>query len=263
METELPKSSFAFDPQFARDVLLPIAVQSYPPSKTEPTPPLAPGYQEVGPIMVDGLTPPDPLLAKMLVDGRQFGIVVQNIQARILVISFRGTVNIEDWLHDFEVIPAVYDLVPDFEYGIVHRGSLAVYKSVRESVLSLLKTANGTVSWTRLIVIGHSLGASIATLCAPDLLYTGKTGLTPLEVQTFAGPRVGYRSFSDIFDKQITKCFRIVNKWDLVPALPPPGLFEHIGVPIHVDGGFTLDELTAHSLTQSYSPGLEQLSGVP
>jgi predicted lipase len=213
--------------------------------------------------MVDASAVPDPLIAKMLVDGSQFGLVVQNITERILVISFRGTVNIEDWLHDFEVIPAVYDLIPNYEYGIVHRGTLAVYKSIRASVLALLQAANGTDSWTRLVVIGHSLGASIATLAAPDLLYNGKTGLPALEVQTFAGPRVGYRSFSDTFDKQITKCFRIVNKWDLVPALPPPGLFEHVGVPVHVDGGFTLDELVAHSLTKSYSLGLVRLSGLP
>ena len=41
-----------------------------------------------------------------------------------------------------------------------------------------------------------------------------------------------------------------------VRQLPPPPVFIHVGQGIEVDGGFTLDLAKAHSLEDSYKPGL-------
>ena len=113
--------------------------------------------------------------------------------------------------------------------------------------------------FTRLIVTGHSLGAALCELATPDLLHNGNVALVP-EVQNFAGPRCGHHDFENSFDAEINACFRVVNAWDIVPQLPPPlALFEHVGAAVRVNGGFTLDELTAHSLEKSYAPGLAKL----
>jgi hypothetical protein len=50
-----------------------------------------------------------------------------------------------------------------------------------------------------------------------------------------------------------------VNRWDIVPQLPPPPIFIHAGQAVNIDGGFTLDFATAHSLLLSYKPGLQKL----
>jgi triacylglycerol lipase len=257
-----------FDPEYAHDVLIPIAEAAYLPSLQPDS--LPPGYEVVGPIKVNqarvaalaaaaAASPvPAPRLAlvqRMRQDGDGFGWVVQNTQEHILVVSFRGTASPADWLHDFDFLPAAYEPVAD--YGTVHQGFQAVYQVARESMLDEIRGADQT--FTRLIVTGHSLGAALGELAAPDLLHNSGVGVAP-EVQNFAGPRVGHHDFASIFDVQISTCFRVVNAWDIVPHLPPPlALFEHVGAAVRVNGGFTLDELTAHSMEKSYAPGLAKL----
>ncbi len=257
-----------FDPEFALDVLIPIAEAAYLPVLQPDS--LPPGYEAVGAITVNQVraaaltaqaaasAAPAPHLAmvqRMRQDGDGFGWVVQNTAEQILAVSFRGTVSLADWLHDFDCLAEAYEPVPN--YGTVHQGFQAVYEVVRESVFAQIRNADQR--FTRLIVTGHSLGAALSELAAPDLLHNGNLAVLP-EVQNFAGPRTGHHDFASIFDVQIDTCFRVVNAWDIVPQLPPPlALFEHVGAAVRVNGGFTLDELTAHSMEKSYAPGLAKL----
>jgi triacylglycerol lipase len=264
-----------FNPEFAHHVLLPIAEAAYLPRLQFDS--LPPGYELVGPIRVDQnaagaqivaaapsatLAPHLALVQRMRRDGDGFGWVAQNTDKHILVVSFRGTVSLADWLHDFDCLPAPYE--PVANYGTVHKGFQAVYQVVRESMLDEIQRADQ--KFTRLIVTGHSLGAALCELAAPDLLHNAGLAVVP-EVQHFAGPRAGHHDFASRFDAEISACFRVVNAWDIVPQLPPPlALFEHVGAAVRVNGGFTLDELTAHSLDKSYAPGLAKLvpqAGVP
>jgi triacylglycerol lipase len=252
-----------FDPKFAHDILLPIAEAAYLPKVQAND--LPANFSVVGPIVVDqtrfaALMAAAPLqhaqvVAKMRASGDGFGWVIQNPQAKVVVVSFRGTVSPEDWLDDFDFLATPYAPLPNF--GLVHQGFQLAYMAVRDSLLRQL--ANAAKGFSRLIVTGHSLGAALSELAAPDLLHNAGLGLLP-EVQNFAGPRVGFHDFASIFDVQIDVCFRVVNLWDIVPRVPPPlALFEHVGLAVHVDGGFTLDELVAHSMEKSYGPGLERL----
>jgi predicted lipase len=255
-----------FDPQYAHDVLIPIAEAAYDNNLPIDLPS---NFSVVGQIVVDpakvamalaaavaGAAAPHMLMIqRMRASGDGFGWVVENKVDHTLVICFRGTQSAEDWLHDFDFLPSAYE--PVANYGTVHKGFQEVYKVVRGSVFNLLGRADK--GFTRLIVSGHSLGAAVSELAAPDLLQNGGITLTP-EVQNFAGPRAGHHDFASIFDVQIDVCFRVVNTWDIVPRLPPPlALFEHVGLAVHVDGGFTLDELVAHSMDKSYAPGLAKL----
>src|ERR1019366_2298935 len=171
-----------FDPEYAHDVLLPIAEAAYLPSLQLDS--LPPGYEVVGPIEVNesraaaqsagaaasaALAPYLALVQRMRQDGDGFGWVVQNTQEHTLVVSFRGTVSLEDWLHDFDFLPTPYELVPN--YGTVHKGFQAVYVVVRESMLDEIRHADQ--HFTRLIVTGHSLGAALSELATPDLLHNG------------------------------------------------------------------------------------------
>jgi len=263
-----------FDPQFAHDILLPIAEAAY--LQTLASDSLPSDYTVVGQITADtnkaqalAATAPanhQAMIQNLMSDGNFFGWVVENTQAKIAVVAFRGTLDLEDWLHNIDVLLTSYQ--PVANYGTVHKGFQLYYMTVRDSVLSLLKQIDS--SCNRLIVTGHSLGAALSELAAPDIFHNGQIGnasisLVP-EVQNFAGPRVGQHDFASIFDVQIDVCFRVVNIWDIVPNVPPPLIFEHAGLAVRIDGGFTLDELVAHSLEKSYGPGLLKLipaSGAP
>ena len=256
-----------FDAEFAYDVLIPIAEAAYVPVLRPDS--LPSGYEMVGAITVNqdraaamaatapaaALPPHLAMVQRMRQDGDGFGWVVQNTQEKIVVASFRGTVSLEDWLHDFDFLSAPYE--PVANYGTVHKGFQAVYQVVRDSLLAQIRGADQ--KFTRLIMCGHSLGAALSELAAPDLLHNGGFAVVP-EVQNFAGPRCGHHDFASLFDVQIDTCFRVVNAWDIVPHLPPPlASFEHVGAAVRVNGGFTLDELKAHSLEESYAPGLSKL----
>lgn len=160
------------------------------------------------------------------------------------VIAFRGTETGPEWLDDFDGIA-----VPnEFGAGMVHQGFQDVYKSLRASLSPKTKP---------LVIVGHSLGAALATLCAGDF---SRSGWVPL-VYTFAGPRVGFHNFAEWIDNNTGPAFfyRIVNRWDIVPHLPSEfNLYEHVGQPIEVDGGFSPDMHINHSLAM-YKIGLEKL----
>jgi triacylglycerol lipase len=252
-----------FNPRFAHDTLLPIAEAAYV-SSLQPGE-LPANYTVLGPITLDqaavAAAPPkhQVVMQKMMAVENFFGWVLQNTTEKTAVVAFRGTQDLEDWLHNLDFLLTPYQ--PVANYGTVHQGFQSYYMAMRQSIFTLLQKAD--TSTQRLISTGHSLGAGLSELAAPDLLHNAKVsanGFTlPPEVQNFAGPRVGHHDFSSLFDVQIDVCFRVVNIWDIVPTVPPPLIFEHVGLAVKIDGGFTLDELVAHSMEKSYGPGLLKL----
>lgn len=253
----------AFASQFAHDVLLKFAEVAYL-QNLNPATDLPPGYAIVGQITGDlavatrSMATPSiqsqQVLAELAASGSGFGWVAQNVTAGIAIATFRGTQSAGDWLHNLDFILAAYQPMPSA--GMVHAGFQLYYMTIRSGLLSLL--AQVAPSCRRLILTGHSLGAALSELAAPDVLHNFNARWQP-EVQNFAGPRVGQSDFVNVFDAQIDACFRVVNIWDLVPNVPPPLIFEHVGLAVTIDGGFTLNELQAHGLQQSYGPGLLRL----
>jgi predicted lipase len=202
------------------------------------------------------------LFRAMLLDVKKpnvFGLIAKN--GDTVAVVFRGTQRAEEWLKDFDAEYVPYQAVAGF--GNVHDGFQKIYDTTAASVKTGLN-ASGTR--TRTLIIGHSLGASLSVLCAPDVAKNAAQGEPP-EVHSFAGPRTagpdggGVTSlFADRFDKTIPACYRMVNHWDIVPHLPPAVMqFHHVGTAVGLDGGFTLDLVRAHSLTLSYLPGLKHL----
>ncbi|MBV8102681.1 MAG: lipase family protein [Verrucomicrobia bacterium] len=252
-----------FIPQFAHDALLKLAEAGYL-QTINPATDLPAGYVIVGQITANPLTAAQlaatapiqhqQLLSSLAASGPGFGWVVQNVADGVAIVAFRGTQSVDDWLHNLDFILAPYQ--PVQSSGTVHAGFQLYYLTIRNSLLSLLSGLPSTCR--RLILTGHSLGAALSELAAPDVLHNLNGRWQP-EVQNFAGPRVGQNDFVNIFDVQIDVCFRVVNMWDLVPNVPPALIFEHVGIAVTINGGFTLNELQAHSLQQSYDPGLLKL----
>ena len=79
-------------------------------------------------------------------------------------------------------------------------------------------------------VTGHSLGAPLATYYVADNPLVHKT--RNLGLYTFASPRVGDRDFVNVFNALDLTSWRITNREDIVPRMPPgfppEFLFQHI-----------------------------------
>ena len=259
-----------FDPAFAIDVMLPLAQAAYDVARGD-NPVLPTGFNITGKITVDqnqflvamatAVASQRRMMDAMKVDGNIFGVTAVNAATKTVVASFRGTQTLEDWLADLDFVAIPYSSVKDA--GNVHMGFQLVYNLVRDSVAQLVRQALAD-GCQNIWVTGHSLGGALALLCAPDLVSNVNKTIVP-KLYTFAGPRVAQNDvldpgFQTFFDELIPLCYRVVNRWDKVPDLPPRiAFYEHVGHGVLIDGGFTLDLAQAHSLQQSYLPGLKKL----
>jgi triacylglycerol lipase len=255
----------AFDINFAINTMYPAANAAYLVMNV-PQPPLAlpAGFTMVGTIQADpAMAAPAMATANaeaqripnvMVAESSIFGLVALNAATSTAIVAIRGTKTIWDWLGDFDAAPLPWIVDPTI--GLVHMGFALVYEHIRSSVRQLVTTKCPGVK--NIWVTGHSLGGALAVLAAFDILKN-TVGIVP-QVYTFAGPRVGDLKFNGSFNAVIPVCNRIVNFMDVVPQVPLPPLYDHVGLETAVHGGFRpLDVTYAHHLT-TYLAGLQKLA---
>ena len=250
-----------FDPTFARAVVLPLATAAYQVMDgSRPT--LPPGFAQTALIRADGvvlaaMTNPHPAVTAMTKDTDIFGLLGRSAARRMAFVSFRGTSDAADWLADLDAVPANYRPLSGF--GQVHAGFQDVYQLVRESIAASLAAAS--TKCNQILVTGHSLGAALAVLAAPDIFKNMPPNTIEPQLITFAGPRVGLSDFAAAFNAAVESCFRIVNFLDIVPHVPPAP-YVHVGTEIAVDSGGPIDIGWRHSLP-AYQQGLSPLIAAP
>jgi Lipase (class 3) len=159
------------------------------------------------------------------------GLISQATQAGDVVIAFRGTEGILEWIHDanFLQVPCPFlvgaghteDGFTDM-YGSLRIGSAPNSPTVRNG-MATLGFARPVSSVT---VCGHSLGGALATLLALDL--AANTAFTGPTVYSYGSPRTGDSLFASTYNQVVKNSFRIENRLDIVPKLPPTPLYEHV-----------------------------------
>lgn len=170
------------------------------------------------------------------------------------VIAIRGTEGAMEWFDDAATIPTPFRQVP--QAGRVANGFDRIYSSLKvvkrrlpedraaaqpevqqetyagsfaeqldqlATSREIARKARISVAETRpkrpMVVTGHSLGAALATLFVMENDSKHKFDITT--ACTFASPRVGNLEFARAFDQLPIDSWRIVNKQDVVPKLPP------------------------------------------
>lgn len=141
-----------------------------------------------------------------------FGFIAESDKQ--IVIVFRGTHTTSDWISDAIASQTAYPYAK--EGGLVHQGFLDIYRSARKQIIASLTKLS---SQKTLYITGHSLGGSLAALCAVDVATNTK--FKDPSVYTYASPRTGNPAFSGIFNRNTRPHYRIYNTNDIVPDLPP------------------------------------------
>jgi hypothetical protein len=153
--------------------------------------------------------------------------------AKEMVAVIRGTDTILEWLHD-----AAFLMVPcpiSGAHGFTEDGFTAVYKSMRiaaaKGSLSAKDSIKGYLDTRQAVsvtVCGHSLGGALATLLTLDVALN--TSCRAPTGYTYASPRTGDHIFAGAYNSAVPSSYRIANRQDLVPKLPPPIplLYEHV-----------------------------------
>ncbi len=177
------------------------------------------------------------------------GFIAQRLNRTFLV--FRGTITPTEWIRNFGIGLSPY-LLPS--HGKVHDGFLQSYRLVRQKIMNTMSLLDRK---TQLFVAGHSLGAALATLSAPDIEANSKVKVQ--SIYLFGSPRVGDATFAKAYNRQFAKrSFRVVNTSDIVTSLPLPvpiaglvgGYFSHVDTP--VDMTIQKDDLEENHQMKTY-----------
>ena len=141
-----------------------------------------------------------------------------------IMVVFRGTSNIQNWLADADFVQTPY---PAFPNAMVHKGFNDVYNGLKPGIITELKTLVSKYGFP-IIVSGHSLGGALATLCTADIAknagsYFG-SGAHQIYQWDFGRPRVGNKAFATGFQGLKIPTWRHVNQKDIVPHVPPEAL---------------------------------------
>jgi hypothetical protein len=160
-------------------------------------------------------------------------------------VVFRGTEItsgwqfMQEWLEDAVALP-----LQTFCGGRVHLGFYGAYMALRDEVRRICTDLEGPLLRPT-IILGHSLGAALATLMRA---YFGGS------LTTFASPRVGDQSFASQFRIGIVVRYAIAD--DLVTKVPTDPPFRHVGKEIILHEERPQGFVEAHSL-ETYIKALE------
>jgi len=139
-----------------------------------------------------------------------------------VIVSFRGTSNVIDWLDDFDATVMPYPGVPG---GLVHKGFYQAWEKLSVQVLPSVQNLISEHSTSQIMVTGHSLGASVAQVASLDIFnYSAQVGGTGYRfVETYGSPRWCNEVMVNYFMQIVDVHWRVVNIHDVVPTVPPEG----------------------------------------
>ena len=129
-----------------------------------------------------------------------------------IVLSFRGSSNIPNWITNLSVGKANYGKCSGCQ---VHSGFLAAWNGIKAAVHSAIQGLKALHRDAPIFITGHSLGGAMATLAAPDV----KESFGIHDLYTYGEPRVGNPEFSAWF-KNVVYSYRIIHQADIVPHIP-------------------------------------------
>jgi len=154
-----------------------------------------------------------------------------------IVVSFRGSSSIRNWIEDLENIRTEpYKNSTTLRIG---DGWNNAYNSIRNEVLRAVKDLVKAYPTAPIAVTGHSLGAAVACVCAVDLVENGYSGVY---LYDYGQPRVGNADYANYANQLVKPYFRVVNGDDIVPTLPYQALgFKHSTVQVWEDPAATLN----------------------
>ncbi len=151
--------------------------------------------------------------------GRLIGLICTTPSTNAIWVIFRGTQSKNEWKEDL----MIQQVSSDIFNGLVHKGFLTIYTSIRDGLLNGLRIlSSDPVSYSHLYIGGHSLGGTCAQFLLQDPLFEHNipTSIIIKQVHLFGTPRIGNTTFAESQVNQ--KIFRFVNETDIITYLPPP-----------------------------------------
>jgi len=135
-----------------------------------------------------------------------------------LIVAFRGTSSLRDWLTDSDTKRLHFDGI-----GHIHAGFGHAWRAIEHTLLKRLrKVRRGQRIW----VTGHSLGGALASVAAESM----HPDYDIHRLVTFGSPRVfSPKDARRIRWRMRSRIFRVVHSNDMVPTIPTFFRYRHVG----------------------------------
>ncbi|KAL0586233.1 hypothetical protein ABG067_004082 [Albugo candida] len=124
---------------------------------------------------------------KVVVDPKNDfqGIVGYSSHHDAIIISYRGSIDIQNWIDDFTFVQKKeYKNLPNV---LVHEGFYRLYQEVAKQVVASVQDIRKEHKEAIILVTGHSMGGAVALICAFELSVL--RALNVQAVYTFGQPR--------------------------------------------------------------------------
>lgn len=168
---------------------------------------------------------------KVVVDPKNDfqGIVRYSSHHDANIISYRGSIDIQNWIDDFTFVQKKeYKNLPN---ALVHEVFYRLYQEVAKQVVASVQDIRKEHEVAMILVSGHSMGGAVALICAIELSML--RALYVQAVYTFGHPRAGNFAFAELMQKNVPNLFRVTHNHDIVPHLPPTYLnYRHSAVEV-------------------------------
>lgn len=156
------------------------------------------------------------------------GYVGYNSQDSMIVVAYRGSESINDWVTNLDAIqtscPPEWNAISGCK---VHKG---FYNTVRLNTIDVVtdqvKALRAQFPSYQIMITGHSLGAALATITGLNLIHFN--GLQNVNVFNFGSPRVGNDEFAQWASTQYTTFNRVTHHADMVVHCPPHQTYTHL-----------------------------------
>lgn len=134
--------------------------------------------------------------------------IFKEIDSNNVWITFRGTYTFSEFISDID-----YSQVNYMGTNLkVHRGFYKIFQNVKNQINHELNK----LEIDKIIMTGHSLGAAIATLLAPEMHKNNYETYA----YCFGSPKVGDSKFAEFINENCN-VFNVINQSDVVTTIPP------------------------------------------
>jgi hypothetical protein len=148
--------------------------------------------------------------------------MIYNPNSRRFVTTFRGAVGALQILIEVTRSGAVPYTLTNIPGAVALDYFYTNYVNVlRATLFDQLRNAHAAFPDYQFVFTGHSLGASLATLAAFDVVSSGLIPNSQVVHYNYGSPRTGNYIFANAVNAAVSQVYRVVHWADPAPHLPP------------------------------------------
>jgi hypothetical protein len=170
------------------------------------------------------------------------GYLTVNNDKKLIVLGYRGTVDIVNWLYNLDISMVGANLPYPYNEAGFHNGFNDMTNALLPATTTALKNAVAKYPNHKVVFTGHSLGGAIASLTAYKLAQRGVISWNKINVLTYGQPRIGDPDFAAYLNTKPWTSTRVTSYADLVAISPGRFLgYGHNQYNMHInEDGYTV-----------------------